>query len=142
MEHNYIHYLYSLPVVLMMLFAAAPFSAKGKYETATFAVGCFWCMVAPFEKLDGVVEVVSGYTGGIIESPDYEKVSSGATEIALALGNLECGAVGNFTETSAKNTGYSREVHEKTGVSIMSGIKYAGLMALSGGLATPANAYI
>lgn len=136
MEHNYIHYLYSLPVVLMMLFAAAPFSAKGKYETATFAVGCFWCMVAPFEKLDGVVEVVSGYTGGIIESPDYEKVSSGATEIALALGNLECGAVGNFTETSAKNTGYSREVHEKTGINI------SDIMALSGGLATPANAYI
>ena len=79
MEHNYIHYLYSLPVVLMMLFAAAPLSAKGKYETATFAGGCFWCMVAPFEKLDGVVEVVSGYTGGIVESPDYEKVSSGAT---------------------------------------------------------------
>lgn len=136
MEHNYIHYLYSLPVVLMMLFAAAPLSAKGKYETAIFVGGCFWCMVAPFEKLDGVVEVVSGYTGGIVESPDYEKVSSGATWIALALGNLECGAAGNIMETSAKNTGYSREVHEKTGINI------SDIMALSGGLATPANAYI
>lgn len=46
-------------------------------ETATFAGGCFWCMEAPFEKIDGVIDVVSGYTGGQAENPSYEEVSSG-----------------------------------------------------------------
>ena len=35
-----------------------------RLEKATFAGGCFWCMTPPFEKLDGVKEVISGYTGG------------------------------------------------------------------------------
>jgi peptide methionine sulfoxide reductase msrA/msrB len=48
-------------------------------EKATFAGGCFWCMEPPFEKLDGVVEVVSGYTGGTKEDPTYEEVCSGQT---------------------------------------------------------------
>lgn len=48
-------------------------------STATFAGGCFWCMEPPFEKLEGVGEVVSGYTGGERENPTYEQVSSGAT---------------------------------------------------------------
>ncbi len=46
---------------------------------ATFAGGCFWCIEADFEKLDGVVEVISGYTGGRSENPGYEDVSSGRT---------------------------------------------------------------
>ncbi len=46
---------------------------------ATFAGGCFWCMEHPFEKLDGVQEVISGYTGGHKESPTYEEVTSGDT---------------------------------------------------------------
>lgn len=46
---------------------------------ATFAGGCFWCMEPPFEKLPGVVDVVSGYTGGRIKDPTYEQVSSGGT---------------------------------------------------------------
>lgn len=50
-----------------------------KYEKATFAGGCFWCMEPPFEKLDGVVDVVPGYAGGRTENPTYEEVSSGAT---------------------------------------------------------------
>lgn len=48
-------------------------------ETATFAGGCFWCMENPFEKLDGVIEVISGYTGGHKENPTYGEVSSGET---------------------------------------------------------------
>jgi peptide methionine sulfoxide reductase msrA/msrB len=43
-----------------------------KYEKATFAGGCFWCMQAPFEKLSGVKSVVSGYAGGQGENPTYE----------------------------------------------------------------------
>jgi len=48
-------------------------------ERAIFAGGCFWCMEPPFERLDGVREVVSGYTGGRKENPTYEEVSSGRT---------------------------------------------------------------
>ncbi|MDR9852757.1 peptide-methionine (S)-S-oxide reductase MsrA [Paenibacillus sp. VCA1] len=48
-------------------------------EKATFAGGCFWCMVAPFEDLPGIIEVVSGYTGGHKENPTYEEVCSDTT---------------------------------------------------------------
>lgn len=46
---------------------------------ATFAGGCFWCVEADFEKLPGVVEVISGYAGGDEEDPTYREVASGAT---------------------------------------------------------------
>lgn len=46
---------------------------------ATFAGGCFWCMEPPFEKLDGVYSVVSGYTGGSEVDPSYQQVSAGRT---------------------------------------------------------------
>ena len=60
--------------------AAAPAAATGgKTATATFAGGCFWCMEPPFEKLDGVVSVTSGYTGGSKKNPTYEEVSAGGT---------------------------------------------------------------
>ncbi len=52
---------------------------SGKIERATFAGGCFWCMEPPFEKVDGVREVISGYTGGYDRDPTYEEVSSGTT---------------------------------------------------------------
>lgn len=48
-------------------------------RVATFAGGCFWCTEADLEKLDGVVKVVSGYTGGDEKNPSYEQVSSGRT---------------------------------------------------------------
>ncbi len=50
-----------------------------KLEKATFAGGCFWCMEPPFEKLNGVVEVIAGYIGGEKEEPTYKEVSSGTT---------------------------------------------------------------
>ena len=50
-----------------------------KSEFATFAGGCFWCMVSPFDGLDGVLSVRSGYTGGQKENPTYREVSSGNT---------------------------------------------------------------
>jgi peptide methionine sulfoxide reductase msrA/msrB len=52
---------------------------RNSLETATFAGGCFWCTESDFEKVDGVVEVISGYTGGRKENPTYEDVSSGGT---------------------------------------------------------------
>ena len=48
-------------------------------RTATFAGGCFWCIESDFEKVDGVVELVSGYTGGHKDNPTYEEVSGGGT---------------------------------------------------------------
>jgi len=52
---------------------------REEYVTATFAGGCFWCVESDFEKVDGVVEVISGYTGGHVENPSYEQVSAGGT---------------------------------------------------------------
>ncbi|NYZ12311.1 peptide-methionine (S)-S-oxide reductase MsrA [Azospirillum sp. RWY-5-1] len=46
---------------------------------ATFAGGCFWCMEPPFDKLDGVVSTISGYTGGSVVNPSYKQVSAGGT---------------------------------------------------------------
>jgi peptide-methionine (S)-S-oxide reductase len=46
---------------------------------ATFAGGCFWCMEAPFDKLDGVVSTTSGYMGGTMKNPTYHDVSAGTS---------------------------------------------------------------
>lgn len=48
-------------------------------SVATFAGGCFWCVEADFEKVSGVVEVISGYTGGEVADPEYKQVASGVT---------------------------------------------------------------
>lgn len=50
-----------------------------KVEQATFAGGCFWCMVSPFEEMPGIIKVVSGYTGRHKENPTYQEVCSGST---------------------------------------------------------------
>jgi peptide methionine sulfoxide reductase msrA/msrB len=52
---------------------------NGQVKTATFAGGCFWCAEADFEKVPGVVKVISGYTGGTKDKPTYEEVSAGKT---------------------------------------------------------------
>jgi len=49
---------------------------------AIFGAGCFWCVEAIFSQLEGVINVESGYTGGIIDNPTYESVCSGATNHA------------------------------------------------------------
>ena len=54
-------------------------------KIATFAGGCFWCMEPPYDKLDGVISTVSGYTGGRTVDPTYEEVSSGTTGHAESL---------------------------------------------------------
>lgn len=61
---------------------AAPAAAEAPRPAtadAVFAGGCFWCMEPPFEKLPGVLEVISGYTGGPERAPSYEQVAAGRT---------------------------------------------------------------
>jgi peptide-methionine (S)-S-oxide reductase len=55
-----------------------------KTDTATFGTGCFWCTEAIFERLNGVIKVISGYGGGNVPDPTYEEVSTGTT------GHAEC----------------------------------------------------
>ncbi len=62
-----------------------PQSYLGKLDTAYFASGCFWCTEAVFERVEGVVEVVSGYAGGTRPNPTYEQVSAGITDYAEAV---------------------------------------------------------
>jgi len=54
---------------------------QGQHQaTAVFAAGCFWCTEADFEKLSGVSEVLSGYTGGKLDNPTYAQATTGHTE--------------------------------------------------------------
>lgn len=72
----------SILLAAFMVASSATVSAKPEAEkraTAIFAMGCFWCAEADFEKVDGVVDVVSGYTGGRVRNPSYEQVSAGGT---------------------------------------------------------------
>lgn len=54
-------------------------AAPAAEEKATFGAGCFWCVEAVLEQLDGVTDVTSGYMGGSVENPTYEQVCSGRT---------------------------------------------------------------
>ncbi|MEZ5818723.1 MAG: peptide-methionine (S)-S-oxide reductase MsrA [Hyphomicrobiaceae bacterium] len=54
-------------------------STPAKTEVATFAGGCFWCVEADFDKVDGVLSTVSGYMGGTTPKPTYAEVSAGGT---------------------------------------------------------------
>ncbi len=50
-----------------------------RVATAVFAGGCFWCVEADFDKVDGVLETISGYTGGTVDKPTYKQVTYGDT---------------------------------------------------------------
>jgi peptide-methionine (S)-S-oxide reductase len=52
---------------------------EARAKLATFGAGCFWCVEAIFQRLDGVLKVTSGYAGGQVESPTYQQVCSGTT---------------------------------------------------------------
>lgn len=75
------HRIHSVLITLsgLLLFSASATAqtqpAPTTVQTAIFAGGCFWCIEADFEKLDGVIEVVSGYTGGSADTANYKAVS-------------------------------------------------------------------
>ena len=67
---------------ILLIFTFLVFSNSSKAQnikSAYFAGGCFWCMEESFEKIDGVLEVVSGYSGGKTENPTYKEVTYGNT---------------------------------------------------------------
>jgi len=66
-------------LLLPLITVQAQAGGVSHLEKATFAGGCFWCMTPPFEKLDGVKEVISGYTGGRTVNPTYDDVTSETT---------------------------------------------------------------
>ncbi|WP_171132662.1 MULTISPECIES: peptide-methionine (S)-S-oxide reductase MsrA [unclassified Ruegeria] len=65
-------------LTLAALLRAAPAPAAGT-ETLTVAGGCFWCVESDFESVPGVIEAVSGFTGGSAANPNYDQVSKGGT---------------------------------------------------------------
>lgn len=76
----------SILVTLLITGLGEPAQADSRFapdrpglEVATFAGGCFWCVEEGFEKIPGVVEAVSGYTGGSEKSPTYKQVAGGRT---------------------------------------------------------------
>ena len=75
----------ALALPLLFAFAGRRAEAAPREEIAVFAGGCFWCMESPFEKVDGVSAVISGYTGGTKENPTYQEVSAGTTGHAEAV---------------------------------------------------------
>ncbi len=67
-------------LIPLFLFSSGQAAASSlKVEKATLAGGCFWCIESVFDHTEGVIEAVSGYTGGRTENPTYEEVSSGTT---------------------------------------------------------------
>ncbi len=79
--------IFSLAVIFISAYSVKSMDKKtekktgsyGETHAAVFAGGCFWCTESDFEKVDGVFEVISGYTGGRVVNPTYEQVSSGGT---------------------------------------------------------------
>jgi peptide-methionine (S)-S-oxide reductase len=65
--------------IILMLCMSAGGAMAAEYKSAVFAGGCFWCLEGPFDALPGVIKTESGYTGGSIQNPTYEQVSSGTS---------------------------------------------------------------
>jgi peptide-methionine (S)-S-oxide reductase len=58
-------------LILSLSILLLPFATNALADKAVLAGGCFWCMESDFEKLDGVTDVVSGFTGGTLKDPTY-----------------------------------------------------------------------
>ena len=66
-------------IIIFIILINTNFSYSAQKDKAYFAGGCFWCVEESFEKLNGVEEVISGYSGGITENPTYKEVTYGKT---------------------------------------------------------------
>ena len=65
--------------IILIFFNLSTILNAQNLSKAYFAGGCFWCMEESFERLEGVKEVISGYSGGITENPTYREVTYGDT---------------------------------------------------------------
>ncbi|RFF28473.1 MULTISPECIES: peptide-methionine (S)-S-oxide reductase MsrA [unclassified Wenzhouxiangella] len=67
-------------IIAGALYAGSAFTQQDdELEHATFAGGCFWCMEPPYDQVDGVVETISGFSGGHVADPSYQQVVQGGT---------------------------------------------------------------
>ena len=66
-------------IIIFIIFTNINLSQSAQKDKAYFAGGCFWCMEESFEKLNGVEEVISGYSGGVTQNPTYKEVTYGNT---------------------------------------------------------------
>ena len=66
-------------IIIFFFLTNLNLSYAAQKDKAYFAGGCFWCVEESFEKLDGVQEVISGYSGGVTENPTYKEVTYGRT---------------------------------------------------------------
>jgi len=70
---------YFIGIILGFILAGTEKNINQNIEQATFGAGCFWCVEAVFQNIEGVLDVRSGYTGGITENPTYEDICTGKT---------------------------------------------------------------
>jgi peptide-methionine (S)-S-oxide reductase len=71
--------MYTMTIIMMLLAGEANKGKELRLEKATFGAGCFWCIEAVFQRINGVTSVVPGYAGGKTENPTYKQVCSGTT---------------------------------------------------------------
>ena len=70
---------YFIGIIFRFILAETEKNIKQSIEQATFGAGCFWCVEAVFQDIEGVLDVRAGYTGGTTDNPTYEEVCSGRT---------------------------------------------------------------
>ena len=70
---------YFIGIIIGFILAETEKNINQNIEQATFGAGCFWCVEAVFQDIEGVLDVRSGYTGGTTDNPTYEEVCSGRT---------------------------------------------------------------
>ena len=71
--------------IILIFFNLSTILNAQNLSKAYFAGGCFWCMEESFERLEGVKEVISGYSGGITENPTYREVTYGDTSLQVEI---------------------------------------------------------
>ena len=70
---------YFIGIIIGFILAETEKNINQNIEQATFGAGCFWCVEAVFQDIEGVLDVRAGYTGGTTDNPTYEEVCSGKT---------------------------------------------------------------
>jgi peptide-methionine (S)-S-oxide reductase len=65
--------------MILMVISQSVFAMDGQFEKATLGGGCFWCVEAVFKEMQGIKEVIPGYSGGHVKNPSYREVCSGET---------------------------------------------------------------